>query len=42
MLKRLRGRTAFTDVSDMVCEVIELECMGKFVGDGWRQWVPNH
>lgn len=40
MLTRLRGKTAFTDVSDMVCEVIERECMGKFVGDGWRTWVP--
>jgi hypothetical protein len=41
MLKRLRGRTAFTDVSDMVCEAIERECMGKFVGDGWRTWIPT-
>lgn len=42
MLRRLRGKKAFTDVSDMVCEVIERECMGKFVGDGWRRWVPTH
>jgi hypothetical protein len=41
-LRQLRGKQPFTDVSDMVCEVIERECMGKFVGDGWRQWVPNH
>lgn len=41
-LKLLRGRKAFTDVSDMVCEVIERECAGTFRGDGWRSWVPNN
>lgn len=41
-LKLLRGRKAFTDVSDMVCEVIERECEGTFTGDGWRSWVPNN
>lgn len=40
-LAQLRGKKPFTDVSDMVCEVIEQECMGKFTGDGWRTWVPN-
>jgi hypothetical protein len=40
-LAQLRGKKPFTDVSDMVCEVIEKECMGKFTGDGWRTWVPN-
>jgi hypothetical protein len=40
-LRQLRGKKPFTDVSDMVSEVIEQECMGKFTGDGWRTWVPN-
>ena len=40
-LRQLRGKRPFTDVSDMVCEVIERECMGTFQGDGWRTWVPN-
>jgi hypothetical protein len=39
-LRQLAGKKPFTDVSDMVCEVIERECMGKFTGDGWRDWVP--
>jgi hypothetical protein len=41
VLRQLKGQHAFTDVSDMVCEVIEAECDGKFSGDGWRGWVPN-
>jgi hypothetical protein len=41
-LRQLRGKRSFTDVSDMVCDVIERECMGTFQGDGWRQWVPNN
>lgn len=28
--------SAFTDVTDAVCRVIERELEGKFVGDGWR------
>lgn len=29
----------FTDVTDMVCRVIERELGGRFVGDGWRTFV---
>jgi hypothetical protein len=29
----------WTDVSDAVCTVIENELDGKFVGDGWREFV---
>lgn len=28
----------YTDISDMVVQVIEHELQGKFVGDGWREW----
>lgn len=41
LLRQLRGKEPFNDISDMVAEVIERECMGKFSGDGWRQWIPN-
>lgn len=42
-LRQLRGKSPFTDVTDLVCEVIERECGGTFQGDGWRRWVPtNH
>ena len=32
------GLTSWTDVSDMVCAVIEHELGGKFVGEGWRDF----
>lgn len=32
---------AFVDVTDAVIEAIEVHLEGKFLGDGWRQWVPN-
>lgn len=32
----------FTDISEMVCMVIEHELQGKFDGDGWRQFVYDH
>lgn len=28
----------FTDISDMVCRVIEKELRGKFTGEGWRKF----
>lgn len=31
----------FTDISDMVCEVLERHLDGIFVGDGWRTWVSS-
>lgn len=31
----------WTDISDEVCAVLEVELDGKFVGDGWRDFVPN-
>ena len=31
----------FKDVTDDVCRIIEHELNGKFVGDGWRRFVPN-
>jgi hypothetical protein len=31
----------YTDVSDDVCAVIEHELQGRFVGDGWRTFVPE-
>ena len=40
-LRQLRGKKPFTDVSDMVCEVIAAECGGRFEGDGWRRWIPG-
>jgi hypothetical protein len=32
----------FTDISEMVCMVIEHELQGKFEGDGWRNFVYDH
>lgn len=29
----------YTDVTDDVCAVIEHELQGKFVGDGWRDFI---
>lgn len=29
----------YTDISDMVCAVIESELGGKYEGDGWRSFV---
>ena len=31
----------YTDITDMVCEVLEKELDGKFEGDGWRNFVHN-
>jgi hypothetical protein len=32
---------AFTDISEMVCRVIEVEMEGRFQGDGWRRFVQE-
>lgn len=32
----------FTDITDQVCAVIERELRGKFVGDGWRDFVKEN
>lgn len=32
---------AYTDISADVARVIEHEMRGRFVGDGWKQWVPG-
>lgn len=32
---------AFTDISDLVAEVIEKELDGKYEGDGWRRFKAN-
>jgi len=29
----------FTDVTDLVVQVVEHECGGKFQGSGWREFV---
>ena len=31
----------FTDITDQVCAVIEKELEGKFVGEGWREFVED-
>lgn len=31
----------YSDITDMVCEVLEYELEGKFVGKGWRQFQRN-
>lgn len=40
LLVKLKEWGAFTDVSEMVCEVIARELGGTFVGDGWRDYRP--
>lgn len=35
---RLAKAQLYTDISDDVCQVIEHELKGKFVGDGWRKF----
>lgn len=32
-------KTAWKDISNDVCAVLEKELQGKFSGDGWRQWT---
>ena len=32
----------FTDISEMVCAVIEHELKGKFEGSGWRDFIYDH
>lgn len=32
----------FTDITDMVCAVIEHELQGKFIGEGWKDFVYDH
>lgn len=32
---------AYTDITDAVCAMIEREFEGKFVGDGWRDFVRH-
>jgi len=34
-------RGGYTDISDMVCQVIEHELHGRFEGTGWRDFVSN-
>jgi hypothetical protein len=36
-----RALKPFTDISDELCEVIEKELNGKFVGSGWRDFQKN-
>lgn len=35
---RLARAQLYKDISDDVCQVIEHELKGKFVGDGWREF----
>lgn len=39
--KCMGDNPSYTDITDQVVEVIERELEGKYVGDGWRNWVPN-
>lgn len=34
----LKKAKLYTDITDMVCQVIEHELRGKFTGDGWREF----
>lgn len=34
--------TFFKDITPDVARVIEHECGGKFVGDGWKQFIRHH
>lgn len=40
--RECRDGGSYTDITDDVVKVIEHECDGKFTGDGWRDFVPNH
>lgn len=39
--KRLEKLEPFRDISELVCQVIERELNGKFVGEGWRDFKSH-
>lgn len=42
MHDNLKDQEPFTDITHLVAEAIESELDGKYKGDGWRDFVPNH
>jgi len=41
LIERLKSAKPYTDITDDVCKVIEHELHGKFVGEGWREFVSE-